>query len=214
MRRFRVRLTGNAMNRNPSGRVFGAVFGSATVAVARAADHTGGMPSASTVSKPASELPAAVCPFKSRAFDLRAVFRGAIVGAGGGLAFSTLIGVAAVLGMASDGLSPKTIAEQLRSQWDLRIALALAELLMTMLAGYTAAITAGRSCFRHAILAGVATLAMNLTVVAVCGSPLPTWMAASGMALTVPLAMFGGYLASPRPASQDTNASTLTSPKR
>ena len=190
-------------------------FGSAAVALARAADHTGGMPSAPTVSKPASELPAAVCPVESRAFDLRAVFRGAIVGTGGGLAFSTLIGVAAVLGMASDGLSPKTIAEQLRSQSDLRIALGFAELLMAMLAGYTAAITAGRSRFRNAALAGAGTFGLNSIVIAVCGSPLPAWMAAVGMALTVPLATFGGYLASPRrdQVSPDGKASAVSSPK-
>ena len=174
------------------------------------------MPSAPTVSKPASELPAAVCPVESRAFDLRAVFRGAIVGTGGGLAFSTLIGVAAVLGMASDGLSPKTIAEQLRSQWDLRIALALAELLMAMLAGYTAAITAGRSQLRYALLAGTTTLAMNLIIVAVCGSPLTFWLAAAAMTMTVPLAAFGGCLGSPRrnQASPAGGTSALTSPKR
>jgi hypothetical protein len=192
------------------------VFGPQTIAVSIAADHTEGMPSAPAVSKPASQSPVGKCLPEARAIDLRAIFRGSMVGAGGGLILSTVIGVAAVLGMASDGLSPKTIAEQLRSQWDLRFALALAELLMATLAGYTAAITAGRSQLRHALLAGAATLVMNLMVVAVCGSPLPLWLAAIGMALTVPLAAFGGYLASPRrtQASPDKNASALTSPKR
>jgi hypothetical protein len=172
------------------------------------------MASAPTASKPATESPLAARPVDSDALDLRAVFRGAMVGAGGALIFSTLIGVAAVLGMASDGLSPKTIAHQLRTQWDLRIALGFAELLMAMLGGYTAAITARRSQFRHALAAGAATLAMNLAVVAACGSPLPVWLAAASLALTVPLAAFGGYLASPRPASADNKASALTSPKR
>ena len=120
-----------------------------------------------------------------------------MVGAGGALVVSTIIGVAAMLGMAGSGLSPQTIAQQLRSQWDLRLLLALAELLMAVMAGYTAAITAGRRQFRHAAFAGAGTLVLNLLVLAACGSPLPFWLAAAGLALTMPCAMLGGYLASP-----------------
>jgi hypothetical protein len=133
-----------------------------------------------------------------------AVFRGIVVGAGGALVVSTIIGVAAVLGMAGEGLSPKTIAHQLRSQWDLRLMLAAGELLMAMLAGYTSAITAGRRELRHAAFAGVGTLVLNLLVIAACGSPLPVWLAAMGLSLTMPCALLGGYLASP----------VETSPKR
>jgi hypothetical protein len=143
-------------------------------------------------------------PADSHVLHPRAIFRGTMVGAGGALVISTVIGVAAVLGMAGEGLSPQTIAQQLRSQWDIRLLLALAELLMAMLAGYTAAITAGRGQLRHAALAGVGTLVLNLLVMAACGSPLPIWLAATGLALTMPCAMLGGYLASP----------AVTSPKR
>jgi hypothetical protein len=127
----------------------------------------------------------------------RAIVRGIVVGAGGALVISTIIGVTAVLGMAGEGLSPQTIAQQLRSQWDLRLLLATGELLMAMLAGYTSAITAGRGELRHAAFAGVGTLVLNLLVIAACGSPLPVWLAASGLALTMPCAILGGYLASP-----------------
>jgi len=152
----------------------------------------------------------------SRRLDFRAIFRGAMVGAGGALLFSTLIGIAAVLSMASDGLSPRTIALQLRSQWDLKIALALVEFVMALLAGYSAAITAGRSRFRHAVSAGAATVAANLVIITVCGSPLPLWLAAVSISLTMPLAAFGGYLASPRTsrASPGGRGPALTSPKR
>ena len=109
-----------------------------------------------------------------------------------------------MLGMAGEGLSPKTIAHQLRSQWDLRLMLAAGELLMAMLAGYTSAITAGRRELRHAAFAGVGTLVLNLLVIAACGSPLPVWLAAMGLSLTMPCALLGGYLASP----------VETSPKR
>jgi hypothetical protein len=150
-----------------------------------------------TNAKPAPGTVLDRVPADSRVLHPRAIFRGTMVGAGGALVISTVIGVAAVLGMAGEGLSPQTIAQQLRSQWDIRLLLALAELLMAMLAGYTAAITAGRGQLRHAALAGVGTLVLNLLVIAACGSPLPIWLAATGLALTMPCAMLGGYLASP-----------------
>jgi hypothetical protein len=143
-------------------------------------------------------------PVDSPVLNSRAVLRGTAVGAGGALVVSTIIGVTAVLGMAGDGLSPQTISQQLHSQWDLRLLLAAGELLMAMLAGYTAAIMAGRGQFRHAMCAGLGTLVVNLLVIAACGSPLPVWLATTGMALTMPCAMLGGYLASP----------VETSPKR
>jgi len=132
-----------------------------------------------------------------RQLDLRAVARGIGVGAGGGLILSTFIGVAAVLGMAGQGLSAPTIVGQLRSQWDIRAFLAAAELLTAVLGGYTAGVTAGRIQFRHALIAGVGTLAFNLLVIAVCGTPLPTWLAVASLTLVIPCATLGGYLASP-----------------
>ena len=90
-----------------------------------------------TNAKPAPGTVLDRVPADSRVLHPRAIFRGTMVGAGGALVISTVIGVAAVLGMAGEGLSPQTIAQQLRSQWDIRLLLALAELLqyLDVLAG-------------------------------------------------------------------------------
>ena len=177
----------------------GRFFCRAGVAVFAWSDHTGRMLESSNASNAhAAERSVVGSSIPDpRVVYPRAIFRGTMVGAGGALVVSTIIGVAAVLGMAGDGLSPQTIAHQLRSQWDLRLLLAAGELLMAMLAGYTAAITAGRGELRHAAFASVGTLVLNLLVIATCGSPLPVWLAATGLSLTMPCAMLGGYLASP-----------------
>ncbi len=111
---------------------------------------------------------------------------------------STMIGVTAVLCMASDGLSLKTIAEQLRSRWDLQLFTASSDVLMAVLGGYTAAMTAGGWHRRHALIAGAAALILNSLIIAICGSPLTPWLAAASLSLVMPCALFGGFLASPR----------------
>jgi hypothetical protein len=120
------------------------------------------------------------------------------VAAGGALVMSTLVGVTAVMSMASDGLSLQTIAEQLRSRWDLQVFTAAGEVLMAALGGYTAAMNAGCGYVRHALAAGSAALAVNLLIIAVCGSPLAPWLDVASLSLLVPCAAVGGYLASPR----------------
>jgi hypothetical protein len=142
-----------------------------------------------------------------RSFNPRAVFRGMAVAAAGALVMSTLVGVTAVVSMANDGLSLETIAEQLRAKWDLQLFTAAGELLMAALGGYTAAISAGRGHIRHALAAGTAALAVDLVIIAICGSPLAPWLAVASLSLVVPCAAVGGYLASPR---IEPHASTLS----
>jgi hypothetical protein len=152
----------------------------------------------STNVEPAQTFPKSREPAAARSFNSRAVFRGMAVAAGGALVMSTLVGVTAVVSMANDGLSLQTIAEQLRAKWDLQLFTAAGELLMAALGGYAAAISAGRGHFRHALAAGAAALAVDLLIIAICGSPLAPWLAAMSLSLVVPCAAVGGYLASPR----------------
>jgi hypothetical protein len=154
-------------------------------------------PSTIASSEPRPSAVAKPLAVDSRLIVPRAIFRGTAIGAGGALVLSTVIGVAAVIGMVNEGLSPQTIARQMNAQWDIRLFVALAELLTAMLAGYTAAVVAGRTPYRHSLWAGGGTLAINLLVIAVCGNPLPVWLAASSLALVLPCAMLGGYLAAP-----------------
>jgi hypothetical protein len=123
------------------------------------------------------------------------------------MVMSTMIGVAAVMCMASDGLSLQTIAEQLRSKWDLQMFTVAGEVLMAVLGGYTAAMTANCRRLWHAVVAGAAAVVVNVLIIAICGSPLVPWLAAASLALVVPCAAVGGYLASPR---IEPHASTLT----
>jgi hypothetical protein len=145
---------------------------------------------------------------ESRSLVARAVFRGAAVGSGGALIMSTLIGVAAVVGMVNDGLSPQSVVGRMHEQYDIRLFVAMGDLLMATLAGYTAANLAGRARLRHALAAGACTLCVNLFVIAACGSPLPLWLAATNLALIVPCAALGGYLASPSRKTHETILST------
>ncbi|HEV2969149.1 MAG TPA: hypothetical protein VGY55_04105 [Pirellulales bacterium] len=157
------------------------------------------MPARPEISNPITALTEVVreAITDSRWLVARAVFRGAAVGSGGALVMSTLIGVAAVVGMVDEGLSPQSIAQQMHGQLDIRWFVTVGDLLMAMLAGYAAAVVAGQAYLRHAIAAGGATLGMNLLVIALCGSPLSFWHAAASLALIVPCAALGGYLASP-----------------
>ena len=68
-----------------------------------------------------------------------AVARGAAVGAGGGLAMTSLIGVAAVLGMIRQGLPPEAIPQRLYAAIDIQLFIIAAWALMAFAAGYTAA---------------------------------------------------------------------------
>ncbi len=132
------------------------------------------------------------------ALSAKAIFRGVVIGAGGAMVLSTIIGVTAVLGMAGQGISTSTIVGELRSEWDMRGFLVAAELLTAMLGGYAAAVTARGSELRHALFTGAGTLGVSLLIAAICGSPMPAWVAAVSLTLVVPCATLGGYLAAPR----------------
>ena len=132
-------------------------------------------------STPVSTPTAAPIAVDSRPLDRRAIFRGVAIGAGV-LVMSTMLGIAAVVGMAGERLSPETMIDQLHSRWDLPTLVAASYLLTAALAGYAAAMTAGRGPLRHATCAGAATLGVNLIVIAVCGSLLPLWLLARACA--------------------------------
>jgi hypothetical protein len=157
--------------------------------------------------KAANSLHKAPAPLAARSLNPRAIFRGTAVAAGGAIVMSTMIGVAAVMCMASDGLSLQTIAEQLRSKWDLQLFTFVGEVLMAVLGGYTAAVTADCRRLRHALVAGAAAVVVNVLIVAICGSPLVPWLVAASLSLVLPCAAVGGYLASTR---IEPHASTLT----
>jgi hypothetical protein len=145
--------------------------------------------------------------FSVRSLNARAIFRGAAVAAGGAMLLSTMIGVTAVMCMASDGLSLKTIAEQLRSRWDLQLFTAAGEVLMAVLGGYAAATTAGCRHLRHALVAAAMAMMLDALIIAACGTPLTPWLAAASLSLVLPCAAIGGFLASP---GTESHASTLS----
>ncbi len=155
------------------------------------------------MSKSSSELVTAAAGVPRPRFDLfgslnrRAVLRGALVGAGGSLAMVSWIGFVAVIGMAAQRLPPERMLDRLQSAWDIRLLVLIANVLMSMLAGYTAAQVAGIFRRKHALASGAGTAAVNLLLLLWIGSPLPAWLAGLSLILVIPLAAVGGFLAEP-----------------
>jgi len=126
-----------------------------------------------------------------------AVLQGAAVGAGGALVMTTLVGVAAVLGMTCQGLAPGAIIESIQHGMTIRVFVAAAEWLTAIAAGFAAVRIAGRRPTAHAVLAAVGTVALKCLTWLLLGNPWPIGLAAIDLALVLPCALLGGYLAGP-----------------
>ena len=135
----------------------------------------------------------------SRRPSFRAVGWGVAAIVGGSLAVTTVIGVAAILGMLAAGDSPEDIVAKLPNSLALAIFCAAGGTLMSVMGGYSAAVIAGRSPIRHAIWAGALAVPINLVWAAVLGDSGPVWLTALATVLIVPCAALGGWLATPIP---------------
>jgi hypothetical protein len=136
-------------------------------------------------------------PGGGRALSARAVVQGAAVGAGGALVMTTLVGVAAVVGMNLRGLAPDAILLEFQQGFAIRGFIATAELLTTIAGGYAAARIAARRPNAHALWAAVGTIVLKCLTGLLLGSIWPLGLAAIGLTLVVPCALLGGFLASP-----------------
>ena len=137
----------------------------------------------------------------ARIQSLRAVGLGTTVIVAGSLMMTTLVGVAAISGMLARGDSPEEITTQLSNSLDLAIFVRIAELLMVVIGGYTAARLADRRQLHHALAAGALAALLNLAISAVCGDVEPAWLTVLLAMFTMPFAALGAWLASPGTAA-------------
>jgi len=154
------------------------------------ADHTGAMHQRTKILRWSN-------PGDGRALSASAVVQGAAVGAGGALVMTTLVGVAAVVGMNLQGLSPDSVLQEFRQGVAIRGFIAAAELLTAIVGGYVAARIAARRLTAHALWAAVGTIVLKCVTWLLLGSPWPIGLAAIDLMLVLPCALLGGYLASP-----------------
>ena len=162
----------------------------ATFDVLALADHTGAMHQRSRILR-------WINPGDGRALSASAVVQGAAVGAGGALVMTTLVGVAAVVGMNLQGLSPDAILQEFRQGIAIRGFIVAAELLTAIAAGYVAARIAARRPTAHALWAAAGTIVLKCVTWLLLGNPWPIGLAAVDLILVLPCALLGGYLASP-----------------
>jgi len=108
-----------------------------------------------------------------------------------------LVGVAAVVGMNLQGLSPETMIDRLQHGAEFRGFVAAAEWLTAMAAGYVAARIAARRQITHSLCAAGGTIALKCLTWVLLGCPWSAGQAAIDLALVVPCALLGGYLGSP-----------------
>jgi hypothetical protein len=146
---------------------------------------------------PRSRLLQRIIPGDGGAVSRTAVLQGAAVGAGGALTMTMLVGVAAVVGMNLQGLSPDAILQSMQHGIAIRGFVAAAEWLTAIAGGYAAARIAGRRPATHALWAGRVTVVLKCVTWLLLGSPWTTWLALIDLTLVVPFALLGGYLASP-----------------
>jgi hypothetical protein len=129
--------------------------------------------------------------------NMRAVWTGAVVDIAGSLVMSTIIGIAAIMGMLTRGDSPETIVAELPGSFILAVCAGAGGLLMSLAGGYVAATIARQSQLRHATWTGIASAVLNLAMLAIIGDSGPAWLVALTTAIIVPCAMLGGWLAMP-----------------
>ena len=129
--------------------------------------------------------------------DARAVVVGAAVTVGGSLVVTTVIGVAAIMGMLIRGASPDRIAAELPGSLALAIFVALGGLLMSAAGGYTAAAMAPDRRYRHALAASILAVVATVALLPVWGDSPTDWLTAISVALIVPCGIVGAWLAMP-----------------
>lgn len=132
-----------------------------------------------------------------------AVWRGGAIGAGGALVMTTLVGIAAVIGMNLQGLSPEAMLDALRFSITFRALVVAGEWLTAFAGGYAAARIAGRRQIAHAFCAAGATVVLKYATWVLLGCPWAVLFAAIDLAAVIPLALIGGFLASPRATQAD-----------
>jgi len=130
---------------------------------------------------------------------LRALVGGAAVIVGGSLAATTVIGLAAIAGMAMRGDSADSIVAEFSGSMALAVFVALGGLLMSLIGGYIAATIAGRSQYWHALVAGAIATIVTVALLPVWGDTGPVWLTTLSTAGIVPLAAVGAWLAMPVP---------------
>jgi hypothetical protein len=174
--------------------------------VLQAADHTGAMNDSSRVVRvvPASE---------SRALSAAAIWRGGAIGAAGALVMTTVLGIAAVVGMNLGRLSPEAMMHALQHGFAFRGFVGAGELMMAVAAGYAAARAAGRRQMVHAFWAAAATIVLKYVSWVFLGCPWPPLVAAIDLALVIPFSLLGGFLGSPcsiRPGRPSASSATTS----
>jgi hypothetical protein len=129
-----------------------------------------------------------------------AILQGSAVGAGGAVVMTTLIGVAAVVGMNLQGLSPETMRATLEHGIAFRGFVVAAEWITAVAGGYAAVrVAACRRQTAHAFSAAGGTIVLKCMTWLLLGNPWPLGLAAIDLAIVVPCALVGGYLAAPCP---------------
>lgn len=129
--------------------------------------------------------------------SLRAIGVGVAVIVAGSLAMTTCIGVVATFGMLLQGDSGGMIVTALCSSFEVALWCAAGGWLMSLVGGYTSAARAGHAYIAHAILAGTFAIPLSLAVVTLLGDSGPAWLNVLSIAMIVPCAALGGWMASP-----------------
>lgn len=129
--------------------------------------------------------------------DIRAVALGAAVTVCGSLVATTVIGVAAIIGMVIRGASPDRIAAELPGSIALAIFVTLAGLLMSAAGGYTAAMMAPDRRYRHALAASILAAVATIALLPVWGESPADWLSGIGIAFIIPCGAIGAWLAMP-----------------
>ncbi len=112
---------------------------------------------------------------------------------------TTVIGIAAVVGMNLQGLSPEAMLHAMQHGIAFRAFVIAGEWLTAFAAGYAAARGSTRRELAHAFAAAAATIVLKYATWVLLGCPWTGLVAGIDLALVVPFALVGGFLASPRP---------------
>jgi hypothetical protein len=129
---------------------------------------------------------------------LRAICFGSAVIVGGSLVMTTVIGLTAITASLLRGDSAETVATELPQSFALAVFVAIGGLLMSLAGGYTATTIAGLARLRPAWGAGILAVPLSIAVLALLGDSGPTWLSAASVAAILPMAVLGGWLATPR----------------
>jgi hypothetical protein len=122
---------------------------------------------------------------------------GAAIIVGGSLVMTTLIGIAAIVGMLVRGDDAPTILFQLTGSFEIALLCTAGNWLMSLIGGYRAAAIAGEAFVQHGLWTGALATPLNLAVLVLLGDSGPSWLAVLSLGLILPCAALGGWFASP-----------------